>query len=368
MNKIKELLIPTNARIIVISDIHGELDLFKELLEKVNFSKEDYLIVNGDLCEKGSNSIGVVSYIMELAATNSKVHVTEGNCDTLVEDLLAENPKLINYLCKRNSIISEWLEQLGYSINAETDVKEIKEMLLGHFEKEITWLTELPTAIETDNYIFVHAGLENVANWKDTARDTAITIPAFLEKSHRADKYVVVGHWPVVNYSSNVPSNNPIIDSDKRIIATDGGNTIKSTGQLNAFVINRDSSRDSFSYTYVDRLATCEVVADFHAEAEMVGSVSYPLYGITPVEKGANFTLCKQAETDQLYHVKNEYIRQDEAGNFTVKTDVSCAQLNVRKGDIVSLVDDSCTEYSLIKKAGEEGWVRKDVLANLMYT
>lgn len=89
MDKIKELSIPTNARILVISDIHGELDLFKELLDKANFSNDDYLIVNGDLCEKGSNSMGVVSHIMGLATANPKVHVTEGNCDTIVEDLLA---------------------------------------------------------------------------------------------------------------------------------------------------------------------------------------------------------------------------------------------------------------------------------------
>lgn len=108
LDKIKKLSIPNNVRVIVISDIHGELELFKALLEKVKFSTEDYLIINGDLCEKGSNSKGVVSYVMELSANNPKVHVIEGNCDTLVEELLNENPQLINYLCtKRHSILNE---------------------------------------------------------------------------------------------------------------------------------------------------------------------------------------------------------------------------------------------------------------------
>ncbi len=52
MEKIKKLSIPNDVRVIIISDIHGELDLFKELLYKVNFNDEDYLIINGDLCEK----------------------------------------------------------------------------------------------------------------------------------------------------------------------------------------------------------------------------------------------------------------------------------------------------------------------------
>jgi protein phosphatase len=115
LNKIKELWIPGNARVIGISDIHGELELFKDLLKKAALSPEDYLIINGDLCEKGSNSHGVVRFIMELSANNPNVHVTEGNCDTLVEDLVEENPKLLNYLRSRNrSIIHEWLDQIGF--------------------------------------------------------------------------------------------------------------------------------------------------------------------------------------------------------------------------------------------------------------
>jgi hypothetical protein len=35
LQKIKSLSIPKTSRIIVISDIHGELELFKKLLEKV---------------------------------------------------------------------------------------------------------------------------------------------------------------------------------------------------------------------------------------------------------------------------------------------------------------------------------------------
>ncbi len=48
--------------------------------------------------------------------------------------------------------------------------------------------------------------------------------------------------------------------------------------------------------------------------------------------------------------MKNEYIRQRESGEYTVKTDISCAQIGVRKGDIVSLIDGSCAGYDLIKK------------------
>lgn len=48
-------------------------------------------------------------------------------------------------------------------------------------------------------------------------------------------------------------------------------------------------------------------------------------------------------------------MKQLESGEYTVKTDISCAQISVRKGDIVSLIDDSCSGYDLIKKDGVEG-------------
>ncbi|PFL18960.1 serine/threonine protein phosphatase [Bacillus cereus] len=363
MEKIQKLLIPKGVRVIVISDIHGELNLLKELLHKVNFKDDDYLIINGDLCEKGNDSIGVVNYVMDLVVSKPNVYVVEGNCEVVVEALVNENPALINYLCtKKNTIFNEWLGQLNVTVNEESDICEVKNILMSHFSKEIKWLTELPTAIETEEYIFVHAGLEDREDWKETERKNAIAMPEFFNKSHRADKYVIVGHWPVVNYSDEAPSNNPVIDKEKKIIAIDGGNAIKEAGQLNAFIIQRTTSGDTFSYTYVDHFLQYEVLADFNANSVMQGGVTYPHYYIEPVERIEGFTICKQLGTNELLHVKNEYIKQLESGEYTVKTDISCAQLSVRNGDVVSLIDGSCAGYDLIKKDGVEGWIEKGIL------
>ena len=363
MDKIHHLSLPKHARIIVISDIHGELQLLKKLLEKVNYSKEDYLIINGDMCEKGHDSQGVVQYVMALYEQHPHVYVTEGNCDTLVEDLLQENQELIDYLCKRrHSILNEWLDELGITVIEKTRVQEIKKVLTQHFPREIKWLCDLPTAIETEDYIFVHAGLADIKHWKDTERLQAIRMPAFLDKSHQTEKFVVVGHWPVVNYPSDIPSHNPIIDLEKKIIAMDGGNVVKNTGQLNAFIIDRNSDGDQFSFTYVDHFKASTILKDYKAERAMKGSIVYPFYNIVPLEKNQHFTLCRQQETDQLFYVKNEYIKQDGTGIFVVKTDVSCAQLSVGEGDLVSIVDDTCTGYTLVKKDGLEGWLPKSIL------
>lgn len=136
----------------------------------------------------------------------------------------------------------------------------------------------------------------------------------------------------------------------KKIIAIDGGNTIKEAGQLNAFIIQRKPTGDKFSYIYVDCFPEYEVIADFHADATMQGGVTYPHYYIEPIEKKQDYTICRQRETNTLLYVKDEYIRQLDSGEYTVKTDISCAQISVKKGDIVSLIDGSCSGYDLIKK------------------
>lgn len=363
MDKIKELHIPKGARIIVTSDIHGEIGLFKELLEKVDFNSEDYLIINGDICEKGRNSKETVKYIMELASLNPRVQVIEGNCEALVGELLAENPLLIRYLLSRRyCLFNEWLADAGFPLNEQTSISVVKEVLIEHFSEEIEWLSSLPTAIETEDYIFVHAGLENLGNWRETDRDKAISIPSFLEKSHQAEKFVVVGHWPVVNYSKDIPSDNPIIDREKKIISIDGGNRVKDKGQLNAFIIQRNAGEDMFSHAYVDGIPACRAVKDFSETFDMKGAILYPDYDIVPFEEDEHFTLCRQPGKDELLYVKNEYVLQEENGRYKVKSDVSCSLIAVSKGDAVSVLDDSCSGFALIKKDGMTGWVRKEIL------
>ena len=193
-------------------------------------------------------------------------------------------------------------------------------------------------------------------------------MPEFFNQSHKANKYVVVGHCPVVNYSEKAPSNNPVIDKEKKIIAIDGGNTIKEAGQLNAFIIQRKPTGDKFSYIYVDCFPEYEVIADFHADATMQGGVTYPHYYIEPIEKKQDYTICRQRETNTLLYVKDEYIKQLDSGEYTVKTDISCAQISVKKGDIVSLIDGSCSGYDLIKKDGVEGWIEKGILVEIEKT
>ena len=196
MEKIKKISIPDTARVIVIADIHGELGLLKELVQKAKVHRDDLLLFIGDLCEKGPDSSGVVDYIMELSVKSPNVHALEGNCDTLVEDLMDLNPDLKGYLNRREkSLLHEWMIKKGMRFSGDTEIEEMKNVLVNRFSKQIEWLSGLPTVIESERYLFVHAGIDSGEGWQETSRKEALTKKAFMNGSHHSGKQVIVGHW-----------------------------------------------------------------------------------------------------------------------------------------------------------------------------
>ena len=55
-----------DARIIVISDIHGNLAYLRGLTDKLHLRPDDQLILLGDLVEKGPESLETLRYVMAL--------------------------------------------------------------------------------------------------------------------------------------------------------------------------------------------------------------------------------------------------------------------------------------------------------------
>ncbi|WHT49338.1 SH3 domain-containing protein [Sporosarcina thermotolerans] len=213
----------------------------------------------------------------------------------------------------------------------------------------------MPIAYETEDFIIIHAGIEDIPDWKGTSHEFALYTQSFYEKEHQADKTVIVGHWPVVNYrATTASSNSPIINLEKKIIALDGGNQIKRDGQLNALIINGDD----IAYTYVDELKENIITRSHVDETNRVGTVTYPNYEIRVLEKGEYFTLCENKNLGIQQWIKNEYIQENMC-----KNDLSTTFLSVEKGETVSVVDDCHEGYALVKLcSGEVGWIPKDCL------
>ena len=62
-----------------ISDIHGCLKTFKQLLETIGLEKSDELFLLGDYVDRGPDSMGVVRYIQHLIVEGYFVTCLKGN-------------------------------------------------------------------------------------------------------------------------------------------------------------------------------------------------------------------------------------------------------------------------------------------------
>ena len=129
----------------VISDIHGCLKTFKSLLTRLNFNKNDELYLLGDFIDRGPSSKGVIDFIWKLQESGYFIQCLKGNHDQMMLDA-------------RHSIELQrkWLINGGRTTIENFDVDHIQEIPVKYFE----FFEGLPSYIEVDNYILVHAGFK----------------------------------------------------------------------------------------------------------------------------------------------------------------------------------------------------------------
>ncbi len=350
--KVNTIQIDENKRIVLISDIHGDLNGLIQLLKKVNLTSEDVLFLLGDMVEKGPRSLDTLNYIMDLEKTFT-VYAVCGNCDAIANEIYCEkeNKELLTYLIwRKNSLINEMCESLSIKLTEKSDMKLVKEILIKNFAKELEWIKNLPDIIETQKFIFVHAALSTQPLDKQNAAQVRRT-DAFLYQGLSFDKFCVVGHWPVVLYCKLIPNCNPIIDEGHKIISIDGGNVLKRDGQLNAFIIPNMNSED-FNFLSQDNLED-RVALDSQAANENSMCIPWIDNKITILKKDEEFSYCEHISSKYKMWILNKYI-------FREKEDFYCEdstdyQLQIEAGDVVKLVESTKKGY-LIKKDGISGW------------
>jgi len=126
-----------------ISDIHGCLKTFKQLLVTIQFTKEDELYLLGDYIDRGPDSKGVIDFIWQLQEEGYTVKCIRGNHEQLLIDGIEEADKFA--LWERNGALPT-LESFGINNPANFP------------ENYLNWFKQLPYYLEVDNYILVHAG------------------------------------------------------------------------------------------------------------------------------------------------------------------------------------------------------------------
>ena len=78
--RVQDAVLPPRRRVVAVSDIHGNLPFLKGLLAKIGFSRDDILVLVGDMVEKGAQSLDTLRFIMELCRTHA-IRLEDGDGD-----------------------------------------------------------------------------------------------------------------------------------------------------------------------------------------------------------------------------------------------------------------------------------------------
>ncbi|MCR5636978.1 MAG: metallophosphoesterase [Clostridiales bacterium] len=235
MDKSKYKYIDTKEydRVFVTSDIQGEYTHLKRALEKAGFTKQDVLIICGDIVDKGRSNIDTLNYIRRLTEEYN-VYVLMGNRDYMYSLMKSESERELNFFLSYakknpNSLYSEMCLKAG--VELKYDAKTVK-ILVSQYKNEIDFLSSLPVILETDDFYFVHAGLKN-ENIYEQDINACLTMRDFISVEHTFSKYCVVGHVPVCNLHNDMSDVLPYIDTQRRKLFIDGGLTTVNGGKLN---------------------------------------------------------------------------------------------------------------------------------------
>ena len=189
----------------IIADIHGDLASFQKMMQIIQFNDEvDYLIVDGDVLDRGEHGIEILFRVKEMVEKGCALMI-KGNHELFaqmyMEGLLSEK---------------EWTRFYG-----EATLDSLKKLDEEKREELLGFIKSLPLYIERETplhkaTVITHTGLMD--DYLVTKSDDGIDVIASIEKAavkdeysllisadihywgreqlRRLDKFIICGHVP----------------------------------------------------------------------------------------------------------------------------------------------------------------------------
>ena len=173
------------SKIYAISDIHGCSQTFTELLNKISFSTNDTLYLLGDYIDRGPGSLSTIDKIIELQSGGYNIKCLRGNHEQM----------LLNAF-NRPSESNLWLKNGGQKVLDELALYSPSQIP----QKYIDFIEELPLYIETDDFFFVHAGVNLEIEYPRLDEDSMLWIRNWCDRlildSFLQGRKLIHGHTP----------------------------------------------------------------------------------------------------------------------------------------------------------------------------
>ena len=170
------------GRLLAVGDIHGCLDQLNALMAQVAPTPEDKVIFLGDYVDRGPASAGVIDYLIKFGKTLPATVFLRGNHDQMFANYLdGHDPTTF--------LMNGGLKTLNsYQSNGQWPIPSSHR----------TFLETLINSYETEDYIFVHAGLRPGISLADQdVSDLLWVRREFVTSDYDWGKTIVYGHTPL---------------------------------------------------------------------------------------------------------------------------------------------------------------------------
>ena len=191
----------------VVSDIHGEYDLFAGLLEKIRLKEDDSLYILGDILDRGPYPIRTLLKVMEMPNAICLAGNHELMAIECLEFLMTEiTEKSIEELDEKmvDNLLT-WQYNGGRTTIQEFCALDRKmQRLVIDFLKDFYIYEEM--TVNDRDYLLVHAGLGGFYPGKEIEQyslEELIWSRAEYDIRYYEDIYVVTGHTPTQGIIGN---------------------------------------------------------------------------------------------------------------------------------------------------------------------
>jgi len=178
-----ETIIPGggNRRLLAIGDIHGCRTALQDLLAHVAPTVHDQLVFLGDYVDRGPDSAGVIDDLLALRKRFPASVYLRGNHEQMLLDVLAGADPVTFLLNGGGKTIASYQRRGGWPLPAE----------------HRRFLEALPSLYQSEDFIFVHAGLRPGTPLAEQGPDDLLWIRhEFLDSADGWGETVVFGHTP----------------------------------------------------------------------------------------------------------------------------------------------------------------------------
>lgn len=197
---------PANTRIYAVGDVHGYLDLLKQLHVKINEDVQAHpidhhrIIFLGDYIDRGPESAGCVDYLIELLKNDHSVTCLKGNHEAKLQSFLVEPHTFADSFFTWGGI--ETAQSYGVDMNGYRGEPHQIEQVCADLNENIPeahqiFYEQLDITVSCEDYMFTHAGVRpSVPLDKQSEQDLMWIRSEFIPYQGLFDKVIVHGHTP----------------------------------------------------------------------------------------------------------------------------------------------------------------------------